>query len=135
MNSFRYLTPKSLNEALGMLSEEGEDAKIIAGGTALVTMMKQRLLMPEVLISLDRIAECRQVVVQENEFRYLKSRVRFYASSGYRCFMSCFILAYLCISRAHKSSNLHSLRSGTSHLSCSDQYSYPKLSFRQLLTM
>ncbi len=69
MNPFIYLTPTSINEALGMLSEHGDDAKIIAGGTALITMMKQRLLMPEVLISLDRIEECRKVAVVNHELR------------------------------------------------------------------
>ena len=44
--------------------------------------------------------------------------------------LSCFILYHLRILRAHGSSNLHSRRSGKSQLSCSDQYSYRKLNFK-----
>jgi carbon-monoxide dehydrogenase medium subunit len=55
MNAFTYLTPETVEEVLTLLHEHGEDAKILAGGTALVIMMKQRLLMPDVLISLDRV--------------------------------------------------------------------------------
>ena len=43
--------------------------------------------------------------------------------------LPCFIVAYLCMSGAHKSSNLHSLRSGESQLSYLDQYSYHNLTF------
>lgn len=55
MNPFSYRTPASLEEALSLLQEYGEDAKVMAGGTALVIMLKQRLLMPDVLISLDHV--------------------------------------------------------------------------------
>jgi aerobic carbon-monoxide dehydrogenase medium subunit len=55
MNAFSYLAPETLEEALTLLHEHGEDAKILAGGTALIIMMKQRLVLPDVLISLDRV--------------------------------------------------------------------------------
>lgn len=55
MNEFTFLTPDSLGEALTHLQEYGEDAKVMAGGTALTIMMKQRLVMPDVLISLHRV--------------------------------------------------------------------------------
>ncbi len=55
MNEFTFLAPDSLDEALSHLQEHGEDAKVMAGGTALTIMMKQRLVMPEVLISLHRV--------------------------------------------------------------------------------
>lgn len=57
MHPFTYRTPETQEEALALLHEHGEDAKVIAGGTALVTMMKQRLVMPDVLISLDRVRD------------------------------------------------------------------------------
>lgn len=69
MNAFDYLAPKTLQEALALLSEHGEDAKLIAGGTALLTMMKQRLLMPEILISVGDIAECREAAVVVGNMR------------------------------------------------------------------
>lgn len=40
-----------------MLGERGEDAKVIAGGTALVLMLKGGLINPSALISLDRIRD------------------------------------------------------------------------------
>lgn len=55
MNDFTFLTPDSLGEALSHLQEYGDDAKVLAGGTALTIMMKQRLVMPDVLISLHRV--------------------------------------------------------------------------------
>jgi carbon-monoxide dehydrogenase medium subunit len=55
MIDFDYRAPTQLDEALDLLKQHGEDARVIAGGTALVIMMKQRLVRPEVLVSLRRI--------------------------------------------------------------------------------
>ncbi|HKA45580.1 MAG TPA: xanthine dehydrogenase family protein subunit M [Burkholderiales bacterium] len=52
MNAFDYRAPRSLDEALALLREHGDDARVIAGGTALVTMMRQRLVLPGCLVSL-----------------------------------------------------------------------------------
>src|ERR671925_1880000 len=52
MIPFEYRTPKNLKEVNATLKEFGSDAKLIAGGTALVIMMKQRLVRPSCLISL-----------------------------------------------------------------------------------
>ena len=52
MIPFEYRTPKSLKEVHQELREFGADAKLIAGGTALVIMMRQRLVRPSCLISL-----------------------------------------------------------------------------------
>lgn len=52
MIPFEYRTPKSLKEVHKELKEFGTEAKLIAGGTALVIMMKQRLVRPTCLISL-----------------------------------------------------------------------------------
>ncbi|MGH7829393.1 MAG: FAD binding domain-containing protein [Candidatus Binatia bacterium] len=62
MIPFEYRTPRTLQEIHKELQEFGSDAKLIAGGTALVIMMKQRLVRPSCLVSLrsvrglDRIA-------------------------------------------------------------------------------
>jgi carbon-monoxide dehydrogenase medium subunit len=55
MIKFDYLEPESLGEALTLLERHGDDARAIAGGTSLIIMMRQRLLMPKVVISLARI--------------------------------------------------------------------------------
>ena len=57
MRAFEYRPATSLAQALAWLSEVGEDAHLIAGGTALVTMMKQRLVEPAVVIGLRDVPE------------------------------------------------------------------------------
>jgi carbon-monoxide dehydrogenase medium subunit len=55
MIPFEYRTPKNLKEVHAALKEFGPDAKLIAGGTALVIMMKQRLVRPSCLVSLGSV--------------------------------------------------------------------------------
>ena len=57
MNAFQYHAPETLDEALALLDRHGEDATLIAGGTALVLFMKQRLVQPEHLVSLQRVPD------------------------------------------------------------------------------
>jgi carbon-monoxide dehydrogenase medium subunit len=52
VNAFEYRAPRALDEALTILREFGEDARAVAGGTALVTMMRQRLVRPTCVVSL-----------------------------------------------------------------------------------
>src|SRR5688500_9276212 len=52
MHRFEYHVPGSLDEAFDLLNAHGDDAKLIAGGTALVIMMRQGLLRPAHLVSL-----------------------------------------------------------------------------------
>jgi len=51
MIPFEYRTPKNLKEVNATLKDFGTDAKLIAGGTALVIMMRQRLVRPSCLVS------------------------------------------------------------------------------------
>lgn len=54
---FEHLQPESLDEALDLLAEHGERAKIIAGGTELLVSMKLGLLAPDYLVNLKEIPE------------------------------------------------------------------------------
>jgi carbon-monoxide dehydrogenase medium subunit len=56
VNAFEYRAPRGIEEALAVLAEHGDDARVIAGGTALVTMMRQRLVRPGCLVSLREVA-------------------------------------------------------------------------------
>jgi carbon-monoxide dehydrogenase medium subunit len=56
VNKFDYLEPNSLEETFALLEQHGEVARVIAGGTSLIIWMRQRLLMPKVVISLAHIA-------------------------------------------------------------------------------
>jgi carbon-monoxide dehydrogenase medium subunit len=55
MIRFDYQEPTTLKKAFGLMEKHGDDARVIAGGTSLLIMMRQRLLMPKVVISLGRI--------------------------------------------------------------------------------
>ena len=54
--SFEYLRPKSISEAIQMLQQHGDDAKILSGGQSLIPMMRLRLARPGILIDINRIA-------------------------------------------------------------------------------
>lgn len=53
--SFQVFIPKSLEEALELLSKYGEEAKVLAGGHSLIPMMKLRLVKPQVIIYIGKI--------------------------------------------------------------------------------
>ena len=55
MTNIEIVEPRSVEEAVGALTRHGDEAKIIAGGTALVLMLKNRLISPEFLISLGHV--------------------------------------------------------------------------------
>lgn len=52
---FDYYSPSSLDEAVALLQEHGDDAKILAGGQSLIPAMRYRLAVPEVLIDINGI--------------------------------------------------------------------------------
>jgi carbon-monoxide dehydrogenase medium subunit len=55
MISFTYLEPASIDEALELLARYGNEARVIAGGTGLINLIKQRLVQPTYLMGLRRI--------------------------------------------------------------------------------
>jgi aerobic carbon-monoxide dehydrogenase medium subunit len=55
--SFTYVRAASVDEALGLAAEHGEDAKYLAGGQSLLPLMKLRFAAPAVLIDLGRVTE------------------------------------------------------------------------------
>jgi carbon-monoxide dehydrogenase medium subunit len=67
MNAFDYREPDSLEEALALAHDLGEDAKLIAGGTALIIMLKQRLVMPDCLISLRQLQTLNRLEAMDGE--------------------------------------------------------------------
>jgi carbon-monoxide dehydrogenase medium subunit len=52
---FRYEAPRSVDEAISLLRDGGDDAKVLAGGQSLVPMMKLRFASPELLIDINNI--------------------------------------------------------------------------------
>jgi carbon-monoxide dehydrogenase medium subunit len=61
MPNIKLLQPRSLDEAVGLLGAQKDEIKIISGGTALVIMLKNRLIAPATLLSLGRLSELRSI--------------------------------------------------------------------------
>lgn len=61
MRTPEYFDPTHLDEALGLLAQYGDEAKVVAGGQSLMVMLRQGLIEPAVLIDLGRIAPLRDV--------------------------------------------------------------------------
>jgi aerobic carbon-monoxide dehydrogenase medium subunit len=66
---FEYLRPKTVPEAVAMLQQHGDEARILSGGQSLIPMMKLRLARPGVLIDINRISGLSYV---KEEGGYLK---------------------------------------------------------------
>src|SRR6201997_400 len=52
---FRYEAPRSLAEAIGLLHDNGDDAKVLAGGQSLVPLMKLRFASPGLIVDINNI--------------------------------------------------------------------------------
>jgi carbon-monoxide dehydrogenase medium subunit len=52
MKDFDYFAPKTLDEALSLMSQHKEEAKIIAGGQSMLVVMRQGLLAPEYVVDI-----------------------------------------------------------------------------------
>ncbi|NBV88380.1 MAG: xanthine dehydrogenase family protein subunit M, partial [Betaproteobacteria bacterium] len=64
---FEYHAPKTVAEAIGLLTSLGSDAKLLAGGHSLIPMMKLRFAQPEHLIDINRIPELRGIRLENGE--------------------------------------------------------------------
>ncbi|QWE15923.1 xanthine dehydrogenase family protein subunit M [Polynucleobacter sp. AP-Nino-20-G2] len=67
--AFDYAKPKALSEAIGLLSEAGEDARLIAGGQTLLATLNLRLSEPSVLIDITNIDELKGISLTGNQLR------------------------------------------------------------------
>ncbi len=52
---FRYEAPHSLDEALALLRDHGDEAKVLAGGQSLVPLLKLRFAAPGLLVDINRV--------------------------------------------------------------------------------
>jgi carbon-monoxide dehydrogenase medium subunit len=59
--SFEYFAPGSLDEALALLREHGDSAKVLAGGHSLIPTMKLRLAEPEVIVDINGISSLKGI--------------------------------------------------------------------------
>jgi aerobic carbon-monoxide dehydrogenase medium subunit len=63
-SAFEYVRPGNLDETLQALSRYGDRGRILAGGQSLVPMMNMRLVAPEILIDVNRVAGLDRVRVE-----------------------------------------------------------------------
>ena len=66
---FDYAAPTNLEEALRLLSQHADDAKLLAGGHSLIPLMKLRLAQPALLIDLRLVSELRGITREGDRLR------------------------------------------------------------------
>ena len=62
---FDYAAPRTVDEAVALLADRGDEAKILAGGQSLVPMMNFRLVRPACLIDINRIDSLAGIVERD----------------------------------------------------------------------
>lgn len=67
--AFDYVKPKALQEALSLLEQGGDDARLIAGGQTLLATLNMRLSEPSVLIDITDIAELKGISIVGDSLR------------------------------------------------------------------
>jgi carbon-monoxide dehydrogenase medium subunit len=65
----RLFQPTSVDAAVGLLAELGDEAKVVAGATALTLLYRQRLIAPGALVSIGRIPDLDGIEVADRELR------------------------------------------------------------------
>lgn len=75
METFEYMAPNSLAEAISLWAKLGETAKLLAGGTDLVVQMKQGTAKPSCVIDLKKISQLNEIVFQKDQKLCLGSLV------------------------------------------------------------
>jgi CO/xanthine dehydrogenase FAD-binding subunit len=63
---FEYLAPDSLSAVVEIMSENGEDAKLLAGGQSLIPAMNFRLVQPMLMVDLNKVSELDYIRTDEN---------------------------------------------------------------------
>jgi len=66
---FDYLAPRTLDEAVALLAQHADDAKILAGGHSLIPAMKLRLAQPQALIDIGHIKDLSYVREEGGQIR------------------------------------------------------------------
>ncbi|MCL4190295.1 MAG: FAD binding domain-containing protein [Thermoguttaceae bacterium] len=69
MNPFQYASPLKLEDAVGLLGDRWGEAEVLAGGTDLVTSLKQEIVAPKRVISLKGVAGLAGIEVSAEEVK------------------------------------------------------------------
>lgn len=65
--SFQYHAPSTVNDAIALLNQYGDEAKLLAGGHSLLPMMKLRFAEPEHLVDINGIESLKGIREQDDE--------------------------------------------------------------------
>lgn len=66
---FSFVRPESLDQALRLLDQHGDDARILAGGQSLMPTLNMRLSRPEILIDINRLTDLQGISVADGMVR------------------------------------------------------------------
>ena len=69
MNGPEFVRPASLDEAIGILSSDAWGTKVISGGTAVVLMLRQGLIAPDTLVSINDIPNLSGIAEEAGQIR------------------------------------------------------------------
>ena len=67
--AFDYVRAKTTHEALEMLAQSGEDARVLAGGQSLMAVLNMRLAQPRMLVDISRTDELNAVRIDHEAGR------------------------------------------------------------------
>jgi CO/xanthine dehydrogenase FAD-binding subunit len=67
--AFRYERPESVEEAVALLAEHGDEAKVLAGGQSFVPVLNMRLLRPSVVVDINRVRNIDNVARRNGDLR------------------------------------------------------------------
>jgi len=68
-SSFGYAAPASTGDALALLAQVGDDAKVLAGGQSLLPILNMRLAAPGYLVDINRIPDLSYVRAEDGGVR------------------------------------------------------------------
>src|SRR5262245_43157553 len=68
-SNFEYFAPTTIEEALKLIDQHGDDCKILSGGHSLIPVLKLRLATPAVIIDIGRITELKSIEVDGDTIR------------------------------------------------------------------
>lgn len=86
---FDYIAPKTLDEVVEVLAEEGDNARILAGGQSLIAMLNMRLVTPALVVDISRIPGLDSIIQDPDG-------VRVHAAATQRCLLEMPELSTLC---------------------------------------
>ena len=89
---FDYLAPKTLDEAISLLSANQDGAKILAGGHSLIPAMKLRLAQPQLLIDIGRIKDLSYIRNEDGQIRIGAMTTHYQIESSDQLRQSCPLL-------------------------------------------